>query len=386
MSAGAGRRLLVRLRRLRVMTAKEFLQLLRDPILMGFLVYAFTLDVYLAGSGVSLQLKHAGLAVRDEDQSAASRELIGRFQAPYFHLDGSLAHPDEGMRLLDRGTSMLVLDVPPRFEASLLTGEPTAVQLRVDATNSLLGQLGGSYATQIVAAFGQEAAARRLGSPGTARDGPTIVDEHRVWFNQNESDAWSFAISELLMMVTLFAIMLPAAAMAREKERGTVEQLLVSPLTPFDIMFPKVIAMTVVIVASTLLSVGLVLHLGFAVPLRGSLALFVAITTLYAFTNAGLGMFTATLAQNLAQAGLLSILVLAPTLFLSGAWTPPESMPGWLETGMLLSPLHYYLDATNGIFLKGAGAAILWREILGISVLGAVLFGFGLWRFRRQFG
>lgn len=138
-------------------------------------------------------------------------------------------------------------------------------------------------------------------------------------------------VFELLNIVTVFSILLPAAAMVREKERGTVEQLLVSPLSPFQIVFPKVLAMTLVIVLGSALALFGVLQLGFAVPVRGSAVLFLLLTALYVFTTAGLGLAAATLARNLAQVGMLSILILAPMIFLSGAWTPPEAMPAWLR-------------------------------------------------------
>jgi ABC-2 type transport system permease protein len=143
--------------------------------------------------------------------------------------------------------------------------------------------------------------------------------------------------------------------------------------------------MTGVIVCGALISLLLILKPVFHVPFKGDFILFLAVTTLYVFTTAGLGLFAATIARNLAQAGMMTILILAPMIFLSGAWTPPEAMPSWLQMGMLVSPLHYYMDAVFGILLKGAGVGDLWRSILGIAVLGGIVFGFGLWRFRRQF-
>ena len=374
-------------RRLRMMTIKELLQLFRDTVLIFFTVYAFTVDVYLAGSGVSLSLNNAALVVHDADHSFASRELIYRFQQPYFRLDGEISRPDEGIRLLDSGEAMIVLDIPPQFERSLASGEPVAVQMQIDTTNSVLGFLASSYAAQIVGQYGLEAAFERSGlGADSLQHSPVIVDDHRVWFNPNQNDAWFMSISELLTVITLFAIMLPAAAMVREKERGTVEQLLVSPLTPLQIMLPKVIAMTLVILAMTGLSLVLVLKGVFDVPLKGSLLLFFAVTALYVFTTAGLGLLIATFTRNMAQAGMMIILILAPMMFLSGAWTPPEAMPAWMSTLMMISPLHYFIDAGYGILLKGAGIELIWESLLGIFILGSVNFGLGLWRFRRQFG
>jgi ABC-2 type transport system permease protein len=372
--------------RLYVMSIKELLQLGRDFVLLFFIVYAFTVDIYNAGSGVTLQVNHAALAVRDSDRSAASRELIGRFRPPYFLLNRFVQDPREGQQCLDGGDAMLVLDVPPQFQQSLAQGRPTGVQLQVDATNSVLGSLAASYATRVVGDYALDAGLARAGlSSNSAKHLPLIVDDHRVLFNPNQEDSWFMSISELLTIITVFAILLPAAAMVREKERGTIEQLLVSPLSPFQIMFSKVIAMTVVILASTALSIFVILKPIFHVPMRGSLLLFFAVTALYIFTTAGLGLFAATVSRNLAQAGMLTILILAPMLFLSGAWTPPEAMPHWLRNGMSVSPLHYYIDASFGILLKGAGGDLLWQPITAMLLIGGVIFGYGMWRFRKQF-
>ena len=373
--------------RMRVMTWKELLQLSRDPVLLGLVLYAFTGDVYNAGSGVTLQLKEASIAVQDNDRSPASRELISRFMPPYFRPIGDVTHDAQGLRLLEQGEAMLVLDVPPRFEATLLRGEPASVQLQVDATNSVLGFLAYSDGAQIVGQYGLQIGLARSGlSPGAIAQAPVVVNATRVWFNPNQNDAWFMAISEMLNVITVFAIMLPCAAMVREKERGTIEQLLVSPLTPLQVMLPKVIAMTAVILVATALCIGAVLVPVFHVPIKGSLTLFFAITTLYVGTIAGLGLFVATVTRNLAQASMLAILILAPLMFLSGVWTPPEALSPVVRYGMYLSPLYYYIDASYGVLLKGAGLDLLWDSVLGIAVLGGAVFSLGLWRFRRQFG
>jgi ABC-2 type transport system permease protein len=371
---------------MRVMTVKEFLQLFRDTVVLCFMVYVFTMDVYLAGSGVSLELKNAATVVHDADHSVASRELIYRFRPPYFKLDGEIANMEQGVRLLDQGAEMLALYIPPRFQENLGRGEPAAVQLQVDSTNSVLGLLAAGYGARIAGEFGLEAALRQTGvATGEQENLPVIQDDHRVWFNPNQNDAWFMSISELLTDITLFAIFLPGAAMVREKERGTVEQLLVSPLSPFQIMFPKILAMTAVILAGTAFSLFGVLEGVFHVPIQGSLILFFAVTTLYVFTTAGLGMFIATLARNMAQVGMLTVLIFLPMIFLSGAWTPPEAMTSWMRGLMYISPLHYFLDASFGILLKGAGLEILWDSVLAIALIGSINFGLGMWRFRRQF-
>ncbi len=258
--------------------------------------------------------------------------------------------------------------------------------MQVDTSNTVLGTLAASYSGQIIGQYGFDAALQRMGlsDEGLAAV-PMLVDRHRVWYNPNQKDSWFMSISELLTVITVLAMMLPAAAAVREKERGTIEQLLVSPLTPMQILLPKVVAMTLVILLGTALSVGLILHGVFHVPMKGSLTLFFAVTAMYTFAMSGLGLFVSTMSRNLAQAAMMIIMIMMPIILLSGAWTPPEAMPVGIRQAMYISPLYYYIEISYAILLKGAGIKILWDSLLGLGMLGSLVFGFGVWRFRRQF-
>ncbi len=374
------------LRRLGAMTHKEILQLLRDPVLLFLILYGFTADVYNAGSGVTLQLHRAAVAVHDLDRSVASRELTGRLLPPEFEPIGMLQDARQGERLLDEGKALMVLSIPPGFERDLESGRQTSLQVQIDATNTVLGFLAYSYSSQIFSQYGLEAGLSAQGlTERDLNDLPHVDNRARVWFNPNQNDEWFISISELLNVITAFAILLPGAFMVREKERGTIEQLLVSPLTPFQIMAPKVLAMAVVIHLGIVISLLTILEPVFHVPVKGSLALFATITTVYVINLSGLGLFIATVTRNLAQTAMLSILLLAPMIFLSGVWTPPEAMPAFIRGLMYFSPLYYYVDASYGILLKGAGLRAVAGSVLGILLLGGAVCGFGLWRFRRQF-
>ncbi len=374
------------LQRLRVMTAKELLQLSRDTPLMVFFVFAFSFNVVMGGGRSGFELKNAVMHVLDHDKSNASRELIGRFKPPYYILHGVEGRPEEAMRMLDRGDVMVTMDIPSGFEKSLLRGEPAAVHMQVDTTNSSLGLLAASYAQQIIGEYGSEAALAGLGMDRQALEHlPLIREEQRAWFNPNQNNAWFFSISELMMMTTLLTILLSSAAMAREKERGTIEQLLVSPLTPMQIMLPKVLAMTLVVLIGSMVSVFGVLGPVFHLPIKGSLPLFFALTALYGFTSSGLGLFIATVTRNLSQAGLLGIFLFVPIILFSGIHTPHEGMPRWLHIIVLFNPLAHYIDATYSILLRGAGLDLIWDSVLAMALLGGTLFGFGVRRFRRQF-
>ncbi|MGB5234705.1 MAG: ABC transporter permease [Candidatus Macondimonas sp.] len=372
---------------MRVMTLKELLQFRRDVFLLIIVVYAFSVDIYVAGSGIEMELKQAALTVADYDQSPASRDLIYSFRQPQFKLQGIEMNADHAMDMLDSGKTMLYLEIPDNFNEALLTGEPAEVQLFVDTSNSVLGSLATSYAAQIVAGFGVQKAMERLSVAGAMGGSmPMVNSGHRVWFNPNGKDSWFVPINEMMTMITMLSIMLPAAAMVREKERGTVEQLLVSPLTPLEIMLPKVIAMTMVILLGVTVTVFGVLGPVFNIPFRGNIFLFYVLTAIYIFTTAGFGLAISTVVNNLSQVGLMVIMLVAPMLLLSGAFVPPEAMPVVIRYLMLLSPLHHFIEIVMGIMLKGVGLDILWPSVLGMFLLGGAVLGFGTWRFRRQFG
>jgi ABC-2 type transport system permease protein len=373
--------------RIIAMTIKELKQLSRDPGLLLIIVYFFTADVYLAGSGINLSLKNAPIRVLDRDHSNASRELAYRFRPPFFKVQGELGNQNEAISLLNKGDILAVLDIPEDFQRHLLQGQQVAVQFQIDSSNTVLGTLATAYAMEITADFGQDFVAKRLGL-NTAQLAalPVIENRHRVLYNPNRIDGWFMSISELLTVITILSMILPAAAAVREKERGTIEQLAMSPLSPLQILLPKVIAMGLVIVLGVAVCLFLIIVPVFHLPIKGSVGLFFAVTALYVFTTSGIGLFIATISRNLAQMAMLGILLLMPILLLSGAWTPPEAMPQGMRLAMTVSPLYYYNEMSYAILFKGAGLAVIGDSLLGLSVLGAVFFNFGVWRFRRQFG
>lgn len=374
-------------RRLSVMTHKEVLQFLRDPIMMAILIYAFILGVRNAGTSVSMQIEHAPIAFIDNDRSQASRELIYSFQEPWFSPYGVISGPREGQRLLDSGKVMAVIDIPPQFEQYLLRGDPKSIQLQLDAGNSSIAEIVEGYVSQVVAPLGKSYGLKSLGISASASSlPPGLIDDHRIWFNPNLLDSWFQSVCQLIQVITMLALLLPAAAMVREKERGTIEQLTVSPLSPLQIILPKVISMTIAIIIGCCLSLFIVIGPMFNVPMKGSLLLFFFITAIYVFSMTGIGVFIASISRNLAQVGLLSIMLLTPMIYLSGKFTPPEAMPGALLAVMYVQPTYYYLNIVFGILLKGAGWQILWQQILIMTVLGSIIFLAAIRRFSRQMG
>lgn len=369
-----------------VLSMKEIRQLLRDRALFIYTVYIFTANIIIAAGGASGELRDAAVRVHDADRSAASRDLIYGFQPPRFRLAGEVDSPAEALRLLDRGEAQVVLDIPSDFTESLQRQQPSHVQALIDTSQANNGYLASSYAARIVARFSEEQAQRNVLRAGAdLRRAPAIRNELRVWYNPGLNDKWFNTISELLTMVTVACILLPAAAMIREKERGTLEQLLVSPLTPLQIMLSKLLSMMLVMLCGTTVAVFGIMMPFYGVPFVGSVPLFFALTALYAFTNAGLGLAAATFARNSAQVGLVVLLMVMPIVMLSGTWTPMESMPAWLRSIMYLSPMRHYIEIAYGILLRGAGFGILWTSVLPMAAIGVALFALGLARFRRQF-
>ena len=374
------------LRQVSALTVKELRQLWRDRPLLVYVVYCFTLELVLVAGGTR-ELSHAPLLVRDADHSAASRELVRGFREPWFALRDEVNDPDAALRQIDRGKARLFLDVPPAFARDLTRGgEPVDVQLVVDASRVVSATLAPAYAGRIVDGVSREWAARNLGRRGVDTAAlPVIENRRRTWYNPNLDDGWANALADLLNMMTLLCVFLPGAAAVREKEHGTIEQLLVSPLTALQVMLSKVISMVLVTLLGTSVSLFGLLRLFYALPARGSLGLFFAVTAVYAFSNAGLGLFLSTFARNAAQLGLLIMLVLLPFIQLSGTWAPIEAEPEALQLAMNLSPLRHFVSVTYGILLRGVGLELLWPRVAAIAGLGAACFGLGLWRFRRQF-
>jgi len=374
-------------RQVAALALKELKQLWRDRGLFAFVVYVFTVNIILAAGGVSFELNHVPVVVNDDDRSEASRDLAYRFQPPYFSVLGEISDPKQALQMLDREQARVLLEIPNDFGETLREGSrPATVQLLVDASHANSGYLAASYAASIAGKFGAEWSQRNLAREGINVSAiPRVENRIRLWHNADLNEPWFHTIAELTTMMTVVCILLPAAALVREKERGTIEQLLVSPLSPLQVMLAKIIAMEVVMLAGVAVALFGIMQPMYHVPMKGSLTLLFALTAIFAFTNAGLGLTAATFARNSGQTGLLILLIVMPIVTLSGTWTPLESMPGWLQTVMTLSPLRHFVDIVYSILLRGAGMGVLWQSVLAMIALGAVLFALGLVRFRRQF-
>lgn len=355
---------------------KELLQFGRDRALFLLVLWGFTGLIYMDTRAMDIEVKRIPTAIYDLDRTPQSRDLADRFRQPYFTRLPDVAGEEEIVSLLDSGRAILVLVIPSGFARRLGEGTGASVQALVDGTISNGAMVALGYVDEITSRYGGD-------RQGGAAAGVEV--RSRVRFNPNLSSDYFVSLSELFTVLTMIAMLLPAAAMVREREYGTAEQLLATPLTPAQILLAKILPMTAVAVVGALLALWLVVQGIFAVPFRGSLSLFLLVTALFVFTTSGLGLALAAMCRTLAETVLLILLTLVPILFLSGSWTPIEAMPRWMQVLTYLSPLRYYLDLAFGIALKGAGIAVLWDRLLGLSLLGGALFGIGALSFRRSF-
>jgi ABC-2 type transport system permease protein len=374
------------LARLGALLRKEYFQFLRDRSLIYIVLYVFTIEIYMAGTGFNIEVKNYPTAIFDRDRTQWSLQLAEKFRLPYFRITQNITTDAEMVDLLNRGAVSLVVVIPHGFARSLMDKNVASIQAVTDGTLSNTSLLALGYADQIAQTFVQELG-RRLGkvNPQLERLQPQVELKPRVLYNPNQKGQWFAGLIELFSVITLVSLLLPAAAMVREKESGTIEQLLVTPVNPVEIMSAKIISMASIVLVASLCSLFLIIFPVFDLPWRGSLILFFGATALYVFCATGFGMFIATICRNLPQTILFVIMIIAPILFLSGSWTPIEAMPPLLGYITYLSPLKHYLAIGYNILLKGAGLAALWPDFLNLSLIGFGLFAVCAFQFRRHF-
>ncbi|GLK88502.1 ABC transporter permease [Pseudomonas turukhanskensis] len=355
---------------------KEFRSLYRDRAMLILIVWAFSFGIYTAASGIPEALHHAPLAIVDEDQSPLSERLRHAFQPPYF-LPPAEISSQQIDAAMDSGRYTFALDIPPDFQRDVLAGRRPALQLNVDATQIGQAFTGAGYIQTIVASEVAEFAQRYRGAA------PTPVGlVMRMEFNPNLTQAWFTSVMQLIDYITMVSIILTGAALIREREHGTIEHLLVMPLRAFEIMLAKVWSMALVVLVATGFAVYVVVRSWLAVPVIGSIPLFLLGTALHLFATTSMGIYLGTVARSMPQLGLLSILILLPLQLLSGGATPRESMPELVQTLMLAAPTTHFVSFAQGILYRGAGLAIVWPHFLAIAVIGGLFFTAALLRFR----
>ena len=344
---------------------------------MGLVLYNFSIAIIAQSQGRTQEVYNASVAIVDEDRSALSRQIASALQPPYFQSPVLIAERDL-LPLMNAGRYTFALDIPPGFERDARRGRSPSVQLDVDATAMIQAGIGSSYAAQILTGEAQRFLARS--EPATTASASLDV---RIAYNPNVESSWFTSVMGVLNGITMLSILLPGAAVIREREHGTMDHLLVMPIAPLQIALSKIWANGVVVLVAAGLSLVLVVRGALGVPIAGSIPLFLAGTALYLFFATAAGVYLATVARSMPQFGLLYLLVFLPLMILSGSNTPLESMPHWLSSVLQASPTVHFVAVAQAILYRGAGFGVVWRDYVVLALAGLLFLLLALMRFRK---
>jgi len=355
---------------------KELWTLWRDPMMLILIVYVFTVGVYTGARAAPEALRDAPVAIVDEDRSPLSQRIASALYPPHFSAPRMIdwSQMDPGM---DAGIYTFAMVIPRHFQRDLLAGRAPQIQLNVDATRMSQAFVGSGYLQQIVGGEITEFTQRYR-----AASIPPVDLALRARFNPALDPVWWGSLAQVIDHIAMLSIILAGAALIREREHGTIEHLLVMPVTPAEIMSAKIWSMSAVVLLATWMAVTFVVRGALGVPVAGSLALFFAGTALCLIACTSLGIFLATLARNMPQFGMLMMLTIIPMQILSGGITPRESMPVVLQWLMEAAPTTQFVKLSQAILFRGAGPDVVWPQFAALTLIAAALFALSLQRFR----
>lgn len=354
---------------------KELFSLRADPVMLFLIVYMFSFAVFEEAQNAISGVLNAAVGIVDEDRSRLSRRIGDALLQPYFQPPESLAI-DKIDAAMEASRYAFVIDIPPGFQADIQAGRSTVIQLNVDATAMGMAATGAGYIQRIIA---KEVNGFLQGGDPT----PAVNIVTRARFNPNMEATWYQGAMSLTNNITLMAMLLTGAALIREREHGTIEHLLVMPLRPIEIMLAKVWANGLVVIIATSLSLHFVVRGALAVPISGSVPLYLFGAVIYLFSVTSLGIYLATLARSMPQFGLLTMILYVVMMLLSGGQTPLESMPEALQAIMRFVPSTHFVSLAQAILFRGAGLTVVWPQFAATAVIGALFFLAALLRFRK---
>jgi ABC-2 type transport system permease protein len=364
---------------------KEFIQVWRNRRLRIFLFVPPVVQLVVYGYAINFDIKNVPTAIYDEDRTPASRDLASRFAgSEYFQVSHFLDSPARLQELMDRGEITLAVRIPPDFARKLKTGKEAPLQLIFDATDSNAALITAKYVSTVLQGYSQELLARRLArlDPPVRLETPVTV-ESRAWFNPNLISRTAFVPGVIAMVVMLVSLMLTALAVVREKELGTMEQILVTPIRPVEFLLGKTVPFILISLADVLL-VSLLAIYWFEIPFQGSAFVLLVGTVAFLFNSVGLGLFISTVSATQQQAMMAGTFLLTPAILLSGLIFPIANMPVVFQYVTYANPLRYFVVVVQGIFLKASGFDALWPQMTAMALLGLALLGLSLWRFRTR--
>ncbi len=384
------------MRRVREILRKEIRQTLREPRMRVLLFLPPVVQLIIFGYAVNLDVELSRIAWVDQDRTPASRELRAAFAgSPSFAIVAEPGSPDEAGRLLDAGDVLGVIAVLPGFHRRIERGETAPVQILVDGTNSNTAAVVAAYAAQVVARYGADRLGERQRAllleviASTGIDGPrylavpALEAAPRVWFNEDLRSRNYFVPGVVVNIVALVTLLLTALAVVREKEIGTIEQLMVTPLRPIELMLGKTLPFAAVgLVQMTLVTLAALII--FRVHFRGSPLVLLLSAVLFLMTTLGAGLLISTVSETQQQAAMASFFFFAPAMMLSGFAFPIRNMPVAVQYLTLLNPVRYAMEIVRGLFLKGVGVETLWREMLSLFLFGSAVLGLSALRFHKR--
>jgi ABC-2 type transport system permease protein len=378
--------------RIREMIIKELKQTLREPKMRATLIMPPLIQLLVFGYAVNLDVEHAKLAWMDQDRSIESRELLEQFTGSgRFTIVRYLESEQDTQLTLDRSEVEGVVRILPGFAADIARGRTAAVQVLVDGTNSNTASIVSTQCTQVIRQFSTKKLEKlqRQKLVGRAVDRPlfaplpTLTIEPRVWFNPELRSRNYFVPGVLVNIIMLVTLSLTSMAIVREKEIGTMEQLMVTPIRPIELIIGKTLPFAAIGMIQ-LLFITLVGMLVFRVPLNGNPALLVFSSVFFIECTLGLGLFISTISNTQQQAMMTTLFLFQPMFMLSGFSFPIRNMPEIVQWVTYLNPMRYYMEVVRGIFLKGVGIEILWPQILALAVLGTTILAISAMRFRKR--
>jgi len=369
---------------LKAMLKKEFIQALRDPRMRAVLLVVPVVQVLVFGYAVTTDVRDVRLAVLDRDGSPESRELLSRFTGSgYFK---TVARPDDDEALgalLDRGGARAALVVDRGFGGDLQGGRTARAQLLLDGTDSNTASLVVGYASRIVDGWSRELlAARYARATGLSPPAPPVVLESRAWFNENLESRNYFVPGVIALLLMVTTLLLSSMAIVREKESGTIEQVMVTPIRRWEFILGKTLPFVVIGYLNVSLVTGVAV-LWFRVPIRGNLLVLAGAAGLYIMGMLGMGLFISTVSRTQQQAMMTTFFFTVPFLLLSGFIYPIANMPAPVRAVTYLNPVRYFLVVIRGIFLKGVGVEVLWPQLTALALLGAAALSLAVLRFRK---
>jgi len=372
-------------KRVRYLFVKELIQVLRDKRLRVTLIFPPIFQLIIFGYAANLDVKNIHTAVRDLDQSVDSRELIARFgSSKYFDIIAYPQTPQEIETLIKKGKVILSLEIPSDFSRKLKKGDTATVQIILDGTESNTAMIALGYLSRILSEYSTALILKRLNREGMVGFEEAGVElEHRIWFNPNAESRLFYVPGVIASIAFLLPIILTAQAIVREREIGTLEQIMVTPIRSWELMLGKTLPFAMVGLIDAIM-IALIGIYWFEVPLRGNPLLLLLGNVFFLMSSVGIGLFISTISSTQQQAQISTFFFMMPAFILSGFAFPLENMPEWLQTITYVNPLRYFLIIIRGVFLKGNGLDILWPQMLALVILGGFTITLSSLRFQKR--